>query len=229
MGSTRVRSAFRSNIVTLIVGMMAGALLLGGVSVAAGAIGSAGIKDGSIKKRDLSAGVKRSIENKATDAKLAALTARVAKLEADQAAVDQGLGNANFAGGAGTTVTPTQATVTIETGGANSVESPNLNVAVQAGDVISFNVAYSGTAVCNAGAPRMFVEVGGNFINSYDVDNSTNCAGGTPPPNSTNGTITFTVPQNGRIGQAGFVYDNGIAGTVTFSNLKIDGRSIPLA
>ena len=41
--------------------------------------------------------------------------------------------------------------------------------------------------------------------------------------------MTFTAPTNGRIGQAGFVYNNGIAGTVTFSELKIDGRTIPLA
>ena len=224
-----MRSAVKTNVVTLIVGLIAGALMFGGVSIAAGTIGSAAIKDGSIKKRDLSKGVVRSIEKKATDAELAALTERVAKLEAHQEAVDNGTGNANFSGGAGTTVTPTSATVTIANGGANSVESPNLNVAVQAGDVISFDVAYSNGAVCDAGAPRMFVEIGGVFVNSYDVDNSTNCAGGTAPPNSTNGTITFTVPSNGRIGQAGFVYDNGIAGTVTFSNLKIDGVSIPLA
>jgi hypothetical protein len=223
-----MRSAPKSNIITLIVGVLAGVLLFGGVSVAHGIITSSDIKDGTIKKRDLSKGVKRSISNKATDKELAALAARVAKLEADQEAVDNGLGNRNFSGGAGTTVTENSASVTIENGGANSVESPNLDVAVQAGDVITFDVAYSNGAVCDAGAPRFFAEVGGTFYNSYDVDNSTNCAGGTAPPNSTNGTITFTIPVNGRIGQAGFVYDNGIAGTVVFSNLTIDGKSIPL-
>jgi hypothetical protein len=218
----------KTNLVALVVGLCAGALLIGGVSIAANTIHSSDIKDGAVKKRDLSKGVKKSINNKATAAALAALEARVAKLEGKQASVDQGLGNANFTAGPGASVTATTATLTIPNGGATSVESPNLNVAVQAGDVISFNVAYSGGAVCTGGAPRMFVEIGGTFVNSYDVDNSTNCAGGSAPPNSTNGTITFTVPQNGRIGQAGFVYDNGIAGTVVFSDLKIDGRSIPL-
>ena len=40
--------------------------------------------------------------------------------------------------------------------------------------------------------------------------------------------MTFTAPTNGLIGQAGFVYDNGIAGTVVFSEFKIAGRAIPL-
>ena len=156
----------RSTIVTLFVGMIAGALLFGGVSVAANTIGSADIKDGAVKKRDLSAGVKRSISNKATDRQLAALAARVAKLEASQAAVDQGLGNANFVAGPGASVTATTATLTIGAGGATSVESPNLNVAVQAGDVISFKYALSGGAACAGGAPRVFVEIGGAFPNS---------------------------------------------------------------
>lgn len=234
-----MRSISKSNIITLIVGLIAGALMFGGVSMAAntikssdiqkGAVKSSDIKDGTIKPKDLSTRVRSSIDSKAAQAALVALEARVAKLEAKQTAVDNGLGNANFVAGPGATVTSTTATLTIANGGGTSVESPNLNVAVQAGDVISFDVAYSNGAVCNAGAPRMFVEIGGAFVNSYDVDNSTNCAGGTAPPNSTNGTITFTVPSNGRIGQAGFVYDNGIAGTVTFTQLKIDGRTIPLA
>ena len=42
--------------------------------------------------------------------------------------------------------------------------------------------------------------------------------------------VTFTAPSNGRMGQAGFVYDNlANPGTVTFSEFKIDGRTIPLA
>ena len=120
-------------------------------------------------------------------------------------------------------MTATTATLTIGAGGATSVESPNLNVAVQAGDVISFKYVLSGGATCAAGAPRVFVEIGGAFPNSWDqnIGAGTQCG--------TGGVVTFTAPTNGRIGQAGFVYDNGIAGTVTFSEFKIDGRTIPLA
>jgi hypothetical protein len=220
-----MRSVSRLNIVTLIVGMLAGALLFGGVSIAADTIGSADIKDGAVKKRDLSNGVKRSIDKKATDKEFAALAARVKALEDAKEAVDNGTGNANFAGGPGTTVTPTSATMTLAAGDADgiSVESPNLNVAVQAGDVISFKYVLSNGAQCAAGSPRMFVEIGGAFPNSWDqnIGAGTQCG--------TGGVVTFTAPSNGRIGQAGFVYDNSIPGTVTFSELKIDGKTIPLA
>ena len=114
-----MRHASKFNVMTLIVGMIAGALMFGGASIAANTIGSADIKDGAVKKRDLSKGVVRSIDKKATDAQLAALTARVAKLEAAQQAVNNGTGNANFTGGPGTTVTPTTATMTLAAGDAD--------------------------------------------------------------------------------------------------------------
>ena len=114
-----MRSSSKINIVALLVGLIAGVLLFGGASIAANTIGSKDIKDGAVKKRDLSPGVKRSIDKKATAAALAAVEARVAKLEAAQQAVDNGLGNANFSGGAGTSVTPNSASVTLETVCAN--------------------------------------------------------------------------------------------------------------
>jgi hypothetical protein len=217
-----MRSASKINLVTLIAGLIAGALLFGGISTAAGQIRSADIKNGTIKKKDFSKGLTKQLDGKATAAALAALDARVAKLEAKQTSVDNGLGNANFVAGPGASVTATTATLTVAAGGETSVESPNLNVAVQAGDVISFKYVLSGGATCTAGAPRMFVEIGGAFPNSWDqnIGAGTQCG--------TNGVVTFTAPTNGRIGQAGFVYDNKIAGTVVFSDLKIDGKSIPL-
>src|SRR5436190_845180 len=90
-----------------------------------------------------------------------------------------------------------------------------------AADLIGSNELQNG-ATCTAGAPRMFVEIQGTFVNSFD--DQTGCAGDTAPSNTNDGTVTFTVPQNGRIGQAGFVYDNGVAGTVLISNVTIDGN-----
>ncbi|MFN2636929.1 MAG: hypothetical protein ABR585_07885 [Gemmatimonadaceae bacterium] len=105
-------------------------------------------------------------------------------------------------------------------GGNTSVENQDLDVPVQAGDVVSFRYQLLGGATCTAGAPRVFVEVGGVFTNSWDQlqPGGTQCG--------TNGVVSFTVPSNGRIGQAGIVYDNGGPGAVLVSNLTVDGRSV---
>lgn len=112
---------------------------------------------------------------------------------------------------------------------ATSVEIEDLNVPVQAGDVVSFDVAFADGAVCTAGAPRLFLEVAGDYVNSYD--DQTGCGGDTAPAadNATDGAVTFTMPRNGRIGQAGIVYDAGNPGTVKVSNVRVDGQLMRFA
>ncbi|MEU8301319.1 LPXTG cell wall anchor domain-containing protein [Micromonospora sp. NPDC048909] len=106
------------------------------------------------------------------------------------------------------------------TGGNTSVEAANLGVDVEAGTEISFSYELSAGAVCNGGAPRVFVVVGGVNTNSWDQ----NIGGGTQC--GADGAVTFTVAEAGAIGAAGVVYDNGTAGTVVVTNLKIDGKAI---
>jgi hypothetical protein len=217
------------------------AVLAGGAGYAAGQIDSGDIKndsvrsvdimDGDLRAKDLRPGVLDDFATNATVKKLADaveaqdeviedLTARVEALEGQE---QSGM-NTNWVANTGSQIVDAN-TVTL-TGGNTSVEIDNLNKAVQAGDVVSFSVNFGANAFCVAGAPRVFVEVGGTYYNSFDQANP--CAGGSAPSdtNNTNGTITFTVPENGRIGAAGVVWDNGNTGTVTISNLTIDGDPI---
>jgi hypothetical protein len=213
------------------------ALLAGGAGFAAGKIDSGDIKNNSVrsvdvKNRDLRAkdlrpGVLDGFATNATVKKLAGvikdLNARVEALE-DQ---EQSGVNTNWEANPGSQIVDAN-TVRL-TGGNTSVEIDNLNKAVQAGDVVSFTVDFGANAFCVAGAPRVFVEVGGTFYDSFAQANP--CAGGSAPGagNSTDGVITFTVPVNGRIGAAGVVWDNGNAGTVTITNLTIGGDPIKFA
>jgi hypothetical protein len=217
------------------------ALLAGGAGYAAGQIDSGDIKNNSVRSVDVKNGDLRKVDlhpsvlrGKATKAdvrrlanaivaqnqRIEALTDRVEALEDE----NQSGVNTNWEPNAGSQIV--NATTVKLTGGNTSVEIDNLNKAVQAGDVVSFRVDFGTNAFCVAGAPRVFVEVSGTFYNSFDQ--ATPCAGGSAPgaTNSTDGLITFTVPVNGRIGQAGIVFDNGNTGDVTISDLTIDGDPI---
>jgi LPXTG-motif cell wall-anchored protein len=101
-----------------------------------------------------------------------------------------------------------------------SVEAADLGVDVEAGAVVSFSIALSDGAVCSAGAPRVFVVVNGTNTNSWDQ----NVAAGKQCGEE--GTVSFTIPAAGTIGQAGVVYDNGTAGTVVVSDLRIGGELV---
>ncbi|TDD54606.1 hypothetical protein E1286_05300 [Nonomuraea terrae] len=105
-------------------------------------------------------------------------------------------------------------------GGNTSVETANLDMFVQAGDVVSFRYVLQGDAKCDGGAPRVYVEAQGVVTNSWDQ----NLAAGTQC--GSNGVVTFKVPANGRIGAAGVVYDNGKPGQVVVSDLRVDGRPV---
>lgn len=243
-----LKRALNSRMAAVGVGATVLALLAGGAGYAAGQIDSGDIKnesirtvdvkDGGLKKKDLRPGFVASLATKAQltqlgqlvvdqgevieglEADIADLTSRIEDLE-DQ---DQSGVNTNWEEGENTSIVDDH-TATL-TGGSTSIEIENLNKVVQAGDVISFTVQFGANAFCVGGAPRVFVEMQGQFYNSFDQ--ATPCANNTAPDaaNNTNGTISFTVPVNGRIGQAGIVWDNGNTGTVTITNLTIDGDVI---
>jgi hypothetical protein len=217
------------------------ALLAGGAGYAAGQIDSRDIKNNSVRsvdvkngtltKNDLNRSVLAGTATRAQITRLANaivaqnqtiadLTDRIEALE-DQ---DQSGVNTNWEANAGSSIV-SESSATL-TGGNTSVEIENLNKFVQAGTTISFTVQFGANAFCVAGAPRVFVEVNGTVYNSFDQ--ATPCANDTAPgaANNTNGTIDFTVPVNGRIGAAGLVWDNGNAGTVTISNLKIGAEPV---
>jgi len=231
------------------------ALLAGGAGYAAGEIDSGDIqnnsvrsvdvKDGDLRKKDmrpsfiakwakvhqltyvrqLVADQQTTIDEQQTtiDEQQAAIEDLTSRVEDLEETADTGV-NTNWDAGANTSIVDDH-TATL-TGGNTSIEIENLNKVVQAGDVVSFTVSFGDGAFCVAGAPRVFVEVGGTFYNSFDQD--TPCANNTAPDaaNNTAGTIDFTIPVNGRIGAAGLVWDNGNTGTVTITNLTIGGDVI---
>ena len=100
-----------------------------------------------------------------------------------------------------------------------SVEIQNLNLPVQATKTVAFTYELADGAVYAAGSPRVFLEINGNFYNTFDADPSD--AG----VDNGDGTFTktWTIPQNGRVGAAGIVVDSGV-GTVTVSDVTIDGQ-----
>jgi len=199
-------------------------------AVAAEIVTGSDIKDNTVRSVDLNdgGGVKYVDLHTSVTNKFDNLQQQIDDLEARVADLENSSTTADWVANPGsqivndTTISLTKATP--GTADATSVETQDLNVPVQAGDVISFHIDLQDGATCTAGAPRMFVEIQGNFVNSYD--DQTGCAGDTPPSNDADGTVTFTVPQNGRIGQAGFVFDDGPAGTVVISAVTIDGNPV---
>ena len=196
-------------------------------AVAADMVTGSDVKDNTVRSIDLNDGgaVKHVDLHPTVTNKFEALQDQIDALEARVAALENSSTTAEWVPNPGATIVDdTTVSLTIADGGATSIETNDLNVPVQAGDVISFDIDLQDGATCTAGAPRMFVELQGTFVNSFD--DQTGCAGDTPPSSGDDGTVTFTVPQNGRIGQAGFVYDNGVAGTVVISNVTIDGNPV---
>jgi hypothetical protein len=106
-----------------------------------------------------------------------------------------------------------------------SFENPNLNVAVQNGDTISFE--YMGP--CGGGAPRVFIQ--GGAFNTFDPDpNGTACG------TDTDGDGFFTVTQtisgitSGTAGATGIVNDNTAnPSVVQVRNLIIGGTRVNLS
>ena len=110
-------------------------------------------------------------------------------------------------------------TVTVAGSGAGSAGS-NLacatNIAVSAGDTITFDYDVTGAPdVCGGGVPRVYVVIGGTYYNTHD-DN----------PGCLPGEVTYVIPVSGTVTEVGFVYDRGDSGSVTYSNTKIGGVAL---
>ena len=109
-----------------------------------------------------------------------------------------------------------------------SYENPNLNVAVENGDKITFE--YKGP--CGGGAPRVFIQ--GGAYNTFDADpngTTTEPACGTAIGDGWfRVTTTVSGITNGTAGHTGIVNDNvSSPSTILVRNLTIGGVSVPLA
>ena len=129
-----------------------------------------------------------------------------------------------YEGDGGTIVDKT--TVTLSNDGTPegaSVQIENLNMAVQAGEKVTFVYKLEHGAVYGGGVPRVFLEINGQYFNTFDGGPFANVDPNQPGVANGDGTFTktVTVPANGRIGQAGAVADSGV-GLVTISKLTID-------
>ena len=110
----------------------------------------------------------------------------------------------------------TSPTTALLKGSNTSIETTDLDRPIQTDQAVTIEFELGETAVCTAGAPRIFIELDGVYVNSWDQGDNA-CA---------DGVLTVTAPNNGRIGAAGIVYDNGTAGEVHLSNLKVNGELV---
>lgn len=99
-----------------------------------------------------------------------------------------------------------------------SVETGNLNLNVDAGATVSFDYELVDGALCEAGAPRVFLIINGINSKSEACDGTGHA--------ETAGTISFTTGNAGLITAAGVVYDSGRPGHVLVSNLTIGGEVV---
>jgi hypothetical protein len=211
-----------------ILAVVAGSALVVAVgasgAVAGDLIGSKDIRNGGVHSADLGQGLQDRIQNKATDSRVNGLQDRVSELEARITALeaqDASGVNTNWVANAGSTVVDA-GTVTLTGPTPTSVEILNLDLPVDATKTVEFTYSLADGATYGGGAPRVFIEVGGDYINTNDAD--PNNAG------EDNGDGTFTksvvIGKNGRVGAAGVVYDSGNPGSVTVTDLVISGHPI---
>jgi len=204
------------------------------------AVKSQKVKDGSLTLTDLNKEAQAAITKagpagpagpagkdadvskiKSLEDRLAALENRVAKLEAQDAS---GV-NTNWSAGPDSTIVDAHTVRLVLAQGntaGTSVEITNLDLPVQATKTIGFTYKLENGAVYTTGAPRVFIEINGAYYNTFDA------APADPGTNNGDGTFTktWTIPANGRVGNAGIVYDNNIPGTVIVKNLTISGQVI---
>jgi len=230
-----------SNRITAVV---AGSVLVVGLgatgAVAGDLIGSGDIRDGGVHSVDLGAGIQARIDNKATDGQVNGLAGRVADLEAqlsdsesDVSSLEERLAalesqdasgvNTNWVANDGAQILDAN-TVKVQNAGTaagSSVEILNLDLPVQATKTVEFTYELADGATYGGGSPRVFIEVNGSYLNTFDAnpeDAGTENADGSF-------TKTWTIPVNGRVGNAGVVQDSGV-GSITVSNLVISGQPI---
>ncbi|HEX2174640.1 MAG TPA: hypothetical protein VHG70_01910 [Nocardioidaceae bacterium] len=214
---------------------------IAGKDISRNAVGSTELGRSAVKSHHLANGaigindLRPFVQNQVNDkAEVNGLKQRVEALEAQVAALmeaeeNNGTANTNWAANNGSTIVDAN-TVTLtksatDSSDATSVEIANLDIPVQAGDKVTFDYALSDGALCTAGAPRVFVETQSVFTDSWteNIGALTQC--GVDNGDGTF-TVSFNVPANGRIGQAGVVYDDGSAGTITVTNLTVAGNAV---
>lgn len=102
-----------------------------------------------------------------------------------------------------------------------SAETPNLDLAVETGDVVTVEVSLTDGATAAAGAVRLFVydHAGANTLTEAPTVFS--AATG-------DGTLSLVIPFDGKIGTMGLVYDasNPTTGDAVFSDLEVAGTPI---
>jgi hypothetical protein len=107
------------------------------------------------------------------------------------------------------------------------VYNNTLDKAVNAGDVVSFNIDTHGDTYCTTDGPYVYVVVDGRGFASYDD--------GTPCPGDTtstldDGQVSFTIPETGQLTYALiYYYDsdaNGVGGVVDISDLRLNNDVI---
>jgi hypothetical protein len=209
-------------------------------AVAGNLIGSADIRDGGVHREDLGSGINARIDNKATDGQVNGLAGQVSDLQAQLAdaesetesleervskleALDASGVNTNWVANAGAQIIDAN-TVKVQNAGTeagSSVEIVNLDLPVQATKTVEFTYELADGATYGGGSPRVFLEVNGTYLNTFDAnpeDAGTANADGSF-------TKTWTIPVNGRVGNAGVVQDSG-EGSITVRNLVISGQPI---
>lgn len=111
---------------------------------------------------------------------------------------------------------------TVRLQGANtSVETGNLNINVNEGDPVSFTYELVDGALCEAGAPRLFLVINGAAPPNNKSDDCDGVGKG-----DTTGVITFNTDRAGLISAAGLVYDSGRPGHVLISNLTVGDKLV---
>lgn len=108
-------------------------------------------------------------------------------------------------------------TVTGQVGTPGSSLECQTSIAVTGGtSTISFDYVISGAEGCGGGVPRLFVQIGSDYFNTFD--SNTTCSG-----QGSSGTITYVIPVTGTVTTVGFVYDRNDNGSVVYSNATVGG------
>lgn len=205
-----------SRVGAVLAGTCVLALASGGVAVAANTIGSADIRNNSIRSMDVKDGtlglrdMNQFAKNRIN---------RPGPAGEDGATGPAGPRGESHDINATWTANPnsrTEGYTAVLKGTNTSVETKNLGVTVQAGDVISFEYSLLDGATCTAGGPRMFVKVGSVYENTFD--DGANCG--------TNGEVVHVLENGGTITEAGLVHDNGSGGTVYVTDVLVDGLPV---
>ncbi|MFL6004575.1 MAG: hypothetical protein ACJ72P_17350 [Nocardioides sp.] len=242
------------NRISAVVAGSAVIVALGATSAVAGnLIGSADIRDGGVHRQDLGNGINARIDNKATDGQVNGLAHRVTELESDSessetsvTALEQRIAalensdatgadvNTNWVDGLGATIVDGNTTVLDsrnDDGYAYSTIA-NLDLPISKGSVIEFTYRLENGAAIGWGAPRVQIRVNGATYSSahpinpdYGHDNGDGTFTISVPATSMNDNSATLVPE-GTITRASLVYDYQDKGTVTFTNLVIDGHPI---